>query len=83
MDLYCFSPPVFFMTPMSNYILFFSTFLSKKIARGPGGHKRFMLTKLGGGGDRLDPNTYFRPRCVLRNLKLAKMAFDVINCQMK
>ena len=24
--------------------------ICKKIARAPGGHKRFMLTKLGGGG---------------------------------
>ena len=31
-------------------MLLYSTFLCKKIARGPGGHKKFMLTKLGGGG---------------------------------
>ena len=32
--------------------------LCKKTARAPGGHKRFMLTKMGGGGgggDRIDP----------------------------
>ena len=27
------------------------------MARASGGHKKFMLTKLGGGGDRIDPNT--------------------------
>ena len=45
-----FRPPVFFMTPVIIYMLLYRTLLSKKIARAPGGHKRFMLTKLGGGG---------------------------------
>ena len=31
-------------------MLLYSTLLCKKKARAPGGHKRFMLTKLGGGG---------------------------------
>ena len=43
-------PPVFFMTPVRNYMLLHSTLLCTKIARAPGGHERFMLTKLGGGG---------------------------------
>ena len=30
-------------------MLLYSTLLCKKIARAPGGHKKFMLTKLGGG----------------------------------
>ena len=35
-------------------MLLYSTLLCKKIARVPAGHKRFMPTKLGGGG-RIDP----------------------------
>ena len=31
-------------------MMLYSTLLCKKIAREPGGHKKFMLTKLGGGG---------------------------------
>ena len=31
-------------------MLLYSTLLCKKIARAPGGHKKVMLTKLGGGG---------------------------------
>ena len=31
-------------------MLLYSTLLCKKIARAPGGHKKFVLTKLGGGG---------------------------------
>ena len=34
-------------------MLLYSTLLCKKIARATGGHKRFMLTKLG-GGNRID-----------------------------
>ena len=49
-DLFRFGPPVFFMPPVTNYMLLYSTLLCKKIARTPGGHKRFMLTKLRGGG---------------------------------
>ena len=55
-DLFCFAPPpprVFFMTPSYNlyvYMLLYSKLLCKKIARAPGGQKRFMPTKLGGGG---------------------------------
>ena len=45
-------PPVFFMTPSYKlYVVIYSTLLCKKIARAPGGHKRFMLTKRGGGGE--------------------------------
>ena len=36
-------------------MLLFSTLLCKKIARAPGGHKKIMLTKLG-GRNRIDPN---------------------------
>ena len=51
-DLSCPPPPhpVFFMTSVTNYRLLYSTLLCKKIARAPGGHKKFVLTKLGGGG---------------------------------
>ena len=31
----------------------YSTLLCKKIARAPGGHERFMLTKLGGGAEQI------------------------------
>ena len=44
-----FLTPVFFMTPITNYMLFYSTLLCKKIARAIGGHNRFMLAKLRGG----------------------------------
>ena len=54
--IYSVSLPVFFMTPSYNLYFLYSTLLCKKIARAPGGHKRFMLTKLGGGGrNRIDP----------------------------
>ena len=45
------------MTP--SYILY-STLLRKKIARAPGGLKKFMLSKLGGGGgrNRIDPKLW-------------------------
>ena len=43
-------PQCFLRPPVTNYMLLYSTLLCKKIARAPGGHKRFMLTKLGGGG---------------------------------
>ena len=50
MDLFCFAlPPVFFITPVTNCMLLYSTLLCKKIARAPGGHNRFMPTKPGGG----------------------------------
>ena len=42
------------MTPVTNYMLLYSTLLCKKIARAPGGHKTFMFTKLG-GRNRIDP----------------------------
>ena len=46
-------------------MLLYSTLLCKKIARAPGGHKRFMLTKLGGGGGgggcRIDPKVFMPP----------------------
>ena len=35
-------------------MLLYSTLLCKKIARAPGGHKKFMLTKVG-GQNRIDP----------------------------
>ena len=54
-DLFCSPPPVFFMTPVTNYMLLYSTLLCKKITRAPGGHKKFMLTKLG-GRNKIDPN---------------------------
>ena len=40
-------------------MLLYSTLLCEKIARAPGGHKKFMLTKLGGGGgqNRIDPRS--------------------------
>ena len=42
--------------PVSYDMLLYSTLLCKKMARATGGHKKFMLTKLGGGGDRIDPH---------------------------
>ena len=42
---------LFSITPVTNYLLLYSTLLCKKIARAPGGHKKFMLTKLGGGAE--------------------------------
>ena len=42
------APSVFLTTQLQ--IMLYSTLLYKKIARAPGGHKRFMFTKLGGGG---------------------------------
>ena len=48
-DLFCSPPPSVFMTPSTNYMLLYSTLLCKKITRAPGGHKKCMLTKLGGG----------------------------------
>ena len=52
--IYSVSAPSVFMTPVTNYMLLYSTLLCKKIARPPGGHKKFMLTKLG-GRNRIDP----------------------------
>ena len=50
------APSVFYDPPVTHYMLLYSTLLCKKIARAPGGHKRFTLTKLGGGGGgRIDP----------------------------
>ena len=43
-------PPVFLWPPVTIYMLLHSTLLCKKIARAPGGYKKFLLTKLGGGG---------------------------------
>ena len=41
-------------------MLLYSTLPGKKVARAPGGHKKFMLTKLGGGGgqNKIDPNIH-------------------------
>ena len=47
--IYSVSPQCFLWPPVTNYMLLYSTLLCKKIARVPGGHKRFMLTKRGGG----------------------------------
>ena len=45
-------------------MMLYSTLLCKKLARAPGGHKKFMLTKLGGGGggDRIDPKIVLHSR---------------------
>ena len=40
-------------------MLLYSTLLCKKIARAPGGQKKFRLTKRGGGGNRIDPNNEY------------------------
>ena len=45
-----FPPSVFCDPPVTNYMLLYSTLVCKKIARAPVGHKKNMLTKLGGGG---------------------------------
>ena len=42
-------PPVFFWPPVTNYVLLYSTLLCKNNARAPGGHKKYIPTKLGGG----------------------------------
>ena len=44
------APQCFLWPPVTNFILLYSTLLCKKKARAPGGHKKFVLTKLGGGG---------------------------------
>ena len=59
------SPPpsqCFLCPPVSNYMLLYSTLLGTKIARAPGGHKRFMLTKLGGGVKQNRSNKTWRNR---------------------
>ena len=43
-------PPPVFLRPQLQIICCYSTLLYKKIARAREGHKKFMLTKLGGGG---------------------------------
>ena len=55
MDLFCLGPQCFLWPPVRKYLLLYSTLLCKKIARAPGGQKRFILTKLEGGGNRIDP----------------------------
>ena len=50
-DLFCSPPSVFYAPPVTNYMLLYSTFLCKKIARAPGGRKKYKPTKLGGGGE--------------------------------
>ena len=57
-DLFRFGPQVFLWPPVTNYMLLYSTLLCKKIACAPGGHKKFMLTKLG-GRNRIDPKKTF------------------------
>ena len=52
-DLFCPPQCVLPYPPVTNYMLFYSTLLCKKIARAPGGRKKFKLTEL--GGDRIDP----------------------------
>ena len=49
-----FSPSVFLLLPVINYMLSYSTLLCKKIARAHGGHKRYLRTKLV-GRNRIDP----------------------------
>ena len=46
---------MFYDPPVTNHDPPVSTLLCKEIARVPGGHKRFMLTKLGGMQNRIDP----------------------------
>ena len=43
----CFTPPTY-----TNYMLLYSTLLCKKIARAPGGRKKYKLTKLGDRNNR-------------------------------
>ena len=75
-DLLCPPPPpaVFLWPPVTNYMLLYNTLLCKKIARVPGGHKKLMLTKLG-GGDRIDPNdnSYV-------TLRLSKPSYNFRSC---
>ena len=61
------APQCFFITSSYKFkMVIYSTLLCKKIARAPEGHKRFMLTKLGGGeggggrGKTTDPNNLAR-----------------------
>ena len=44
-----FRPPVFFYDPQLQILCCYIARYYVKKARAPGGHKRFMLTKLGGG----------------------------------
>ena len=55
------SPQCFCDPPVTNYMLLYSTLLCKKTARAPGGHKKFILTKLGGG----DP--FYNGNCLRGN----------------
>ena len=48
-------PSVFYAPFVTNYNLLYSTLLCKKLARAPGVHKKFMLTKLG-AQNRKEPN---------------------------
>ena len=51
-----FPPPQCFYDAQLQIICCYLAVTCKKIAHVPGGHKRFMLTKLGGGGqNRIDP----------------------------
>ena len=45
-------------------MLLYSMLLCKKIARAPWGHKKFKLTKLGGGGNRIDPKEKYTQRFI-------------------
>ena len=47
-DLFCFGTPVFFTPQVTNYLLFYSTLLSKK-TRAPDRLKKYKLIKVGGG----------------------------------
>ena len=51
LDLLC--PPfiVCYKPPVTNYVLLYSTLLCENNARAPGGHKTYIPTKLGGGGE--------------------------------
>ena len=77
--------PCFLWPAATNYMLLYSTLLCKKTARGPGGHKNSMLTKMG-RRNRIDPNALskFKAKCV-RIITLHKngSAIDQRSKQMK
>ena len=55
--IYSVSPPppqCVLRPPVTNYMLLYSTLICKKIARVPGGRKKYKLIKLG-GQNRIDP----------------------------
>ena len=54
-----FRPQCFLLPPVTYYMLLYSALLCKKIAHAPGSHKKFMLTKLGGGGQKQNRSVFF------------------------